>query len=77
MPASGQLFATRFQLGREVTPGVGVAATRVAYFNSDGILSRARAPREHRFAVGRRDNVLAYTNGPIEAAGTIGFPMSA
>lgn len=77
MPASGQLWATRFQIGKEVTPGTGVAATRVAYFNSDGTLTRTRAPREHRFAVGRRDNILDYTNGPIEAAGSVGMPMSA
>jgi hypothetical protein len=77
MPASGQLWSTRFQIGKETTAGVGVAATRVMYFNPDGTLTRTRAPREHRFAVGRRDNVLAYTNGPIEAAGSIGMPMSA
>jgi hypothetical protein len=76
MPASGQLWATRFQIGKEVTAGTGVAATRVMYFNPDGVLTRTRAPREHRFAVGRRDNVLAYTNGPIEAGGSVGLPMS-
>ncbi len=77
MPASGQLWATRFQIGKETVAGTGVAATRVAYFNSDGVLTRTRAPREHRFAVGRRDNILDYTNGPIEAAGSVGMPMSA
>lgn len=77
MPQAGQLWGTRFQIGKEVTAGTGVAATRVMYFNPDGTLTRSRAPREHRFAVGRRDNVLDYTNGPIEAAGSVGMPMSA
>jgi hypothetical protein len=76
MPQSGQLWGTRFQIGKETVAGVGVPATRVMYFNPDGTLTRSRAPREHRFAVGRRDNVLDYTNGPIEAAGSVGMPMS-
>lgn len=77
MPASGQLWSTRFQIGKETTAGSGVAATRVVYLNSDGTLTRTRSANEHRFAVGRRDNLLAYTNGPIEAAGSVGLPMSA
>jgi hypothetical protein len=77
MPASGQLWATAFQMGKETTAGTAVAATRIVYFNPDGTLTRTRAPRPHRFAVGRRDNVLGYTNGPIEASGSVGLPVSA
>jgi hypothetical protein len=74
---SGQLFETTFQIGKETTPGTPVAATRIAYFNPDGTLTRTRDPRPHRFAVGRRDNLLAYTNGPIQAGGSVGMPASA
>jgi hypothetical protein len=77
VPASGQLWSTTFQIGKETTPGTSVPATRIVYFNPDGTLSRTRAPRPHMFAVGRRDNTLAYTNGPIQAAGSVGLPLSA
>lgn len=77
MPNAGQLWATAFQIGKETTAGVAVPATRIVYYNPDGTLSRTRAPRPHMFAVGRRDNVLDYTNGPIQAAGSVGLPVSA
>jgi hypothetical protein len=77
MVASGQLWGTKFQIGRETIAGTAVAATRVIYFNSDGSLSRTQKAREQRFAVGRRDNRLGVTNGPVEAGGTVSFPMSA
>lgn len=77
MPNAGQLWSTTFQIGKEVTAGSAVAATRIVYYNPDGTLSRTRAPRPHPFAVGRRDNTLAYTSGPIMAAGSVGLPVSA
>jgi len=57
--------------------GTAVAATRKAYFNMDGKLSRTRASRPHAFMVGRRDNVLSVTSGPVQAGGTVNFPISA
>jgi hypothetical protein len=56
--------------------GVAVAATRKAYFNTDLKLSRTRTPRPHAFMVGRRDNNLAVTLGPVNAGGTANFPIS-
>lgn len=56
--------------------GVAVAATRKAYYNTDLKLSRVRAPRPHAFMVGRRDNNLAVTLGPVSAGGTANFPIS-
>ncbi len=76
MSNAGQLWATKFQIGKETTAGTPVAATRIAYFNDDGTLSRNRDSRPHRFAVGRRDNVLSHTQGPVQAAGSVGLPMS-
>lgn len=63
------------------TPGVtaigtAVAATRKAYYNTDLALSRTRTPRPHAFMVGRRDNNLAVTMGPVQAGGTANFPIS-
>lgn len=77
MPNAGQLWSTVFQIGKETVPGTAVAASRIAYYNPDGTLSRTRDPRPHQFAVGRRDNTLAYTNGPLQAAGSVGLPLSA
>lgn len=64
------------QWGRETTPGSAVAATRKMYFQ-DPSLSITRDPRVHRFMTGTRDNVRAYTNGPIQAAGAVQLPLSA
>ena len=77
MSNAGQLWATTFQIGRESVAGTPVAATRIAYFNADGTLSRTRDSRPHRFAVGRRDNILAHTLGPVQAGGSVGMPISA
>lgn len=76
MSNAGQLWATTFQVGKESVAGTPVAATRIAYFNADGTLSRTRDSRPHRFAVGRRDNVLAHTLGPVQAGGSVGLPVS-
>jgi len=74
---SGETWAGSFQIGKEVTEALAVAATRKIYFNPDGALSSAQDPRPHRFLVGRRDNVLDYTNGPEQAGGSVGMPVSA
>jgi hypothetical protein len=71
------LFGTAFQGGLESVPGTPVAASRILYYNPDGTLSRSRDARPHRFAVGRRDNVLGFTLGPVQASGSVGLPVSA
>lgn len=72
----GQLWSGVAQWGLETTAGTAVAATRKMYLR-EPTLSRERAPRVHRFATGTRDNVRAFTNGPITAAGSFSMPLSA
>lgn len=74
---SGELWRGYWQIGKETTPGTGVAATRRMYFADDSKLTREREPRPHRFATGSRDNVRAFTLGPIVAGGTLKMPLSA
>ena len=74
--ADGALWRERIQIGKEVTAGTGVAATRVAYA-SNVSLQPSRAPREHRFSTGTRDNVRARTLGPTVAGGSLQIPVSA
>jgi hypothetical protein len=77
MANKGQLWSAGFQYGREAVEGVQVPATRKAYFEPGSMMSITQAANEHRFAVGRRDNLLDVTQGPIQAAGTLTLPMSA
>jgi hypothetical protein len=78
MPAGlGQQWEGLFQIGKETTAGVAVPATRIQYFDPADNLTITQDPRPHRFQVGRRDNVLAYTSGPVQAAGSVQIPMSA
>lgn len=76
MSSEGMIWSSVSQWGKETTAGSAVAATRKMYF-VDPNLTRVRDPRVHRFAVGRRDNVLAVTGGPIQAGGAVAMPMSA
>lgn len=73
---SGQLWSGTLQIGKEVSSGVAVAATRKLY-TREPMLSIERDPRVHRFATTTRDNVRAYTNGPVQAGGSLSMPMSA
>lgn len=66
----GALWRERVQIGKEVTTGLGVAATRVAYVSAVS-LTRPRDQREHRISRGTRDNVIARTQGPITAGGSV------
>src|SRR3954451_21038511 len=78
MPAGlGQQWEGTFQIGKETTAGVAVPATRIQYFDPADNLTVTQDPRPHHFQVGRRDNTLAYTNGPVQAAGSVQIPMSA
>lgn len=72
----GQLWSGTLQIGKEVTAGTAVAATRKLY-TREPALTIERDPRVHRFATTTRDNVRAYTNGPVMAGGTLSMPMSA
>ena len=72
----GALWRERVQIGKEVTSGTPVAATRVAYA-SNVTLVRNRAMREHRFSTGTRDNIRARTQGPVIAGGGLAMPVSA
>ena len=75
---AGELWQAFFQIGKESTPGTGVAATRRMYFNiDDSRLSRERTARPHRFATGSRDNVRAFTLGSTQVGGTVSLAMSA
>lgn len=73
---SGQLWSGTLQIGKEVSSGVAVAATRKLY-TREPALTIERDPRVHRFATTTRDNVRAYTNGPVMAGGSLSMPMSA
>lgn len=76
MANAGQLWSAKSQWGKETVAGTAVAATRIMYLR-EPTLSRERAPRVHRFATGTRDNVRAFTNGPIMAGGALSMPVSA
>jgi hypothetical protein len=73
---AGQLWSGTLQIGKEVTAGTAVAATRKLY-TREPALTVERDPRVHRFATTTRDNVRAYTNGPVMAGGSLSMPMSA
>lgn len=74
---AGELWRQYWQIGVETTPGTNVAATRRMYFGPDSRLSREREPRPHRFATASRDNVRAFTLGPVQVGGTLQLPLSA
>lgn len=75
---AGELWRPYLQIGKETTPGTAVAATRRMYFDKDNSrLSRERDARPHRFATGSRDNVRAFTLGPVQAGGSVKMPLSA
>ena len=75
---AGELWRSTFQIGKETTPGTGVAATRKMYFMTESsTLTRERDPRAHKFATQSRDSVRAHTLGPVVAGGSVKMPLSA
>jgi hypothetical protein len=46
-------------------------------YATDPKLTRVRPPKPHKFSTGTRDNVRAFTLGPVEAAGQLVMPLSA
>lgn len=73
---AGELFREVVQIGREVTAGTGVAATRKLYL-TDVSFTRQRDKRVHAFQTGTRDNVRASTLGPVQAGGSVKLAVSA
>jgi hypothetical protein len=63
-------------VGRETVPGQATPATRKVYVNN-ATLTRARDNRPHQFATGTRDNLRAFTLGPVQAGGSLQVPVSA
>lgn len=73
---AGELWRSTLQIGKETTAGTAVAATRKLYVR-DPVFTIERDPRYHRFATGTRDNVRAFTQGPIRVGGGFSLPVSA
>lgn len=76
---SGEIWLSSFQAAIETAYGAGATshtATRKLYFESSSAFMQAVQSREHHFATGRRDNVLAITNGPQQPAGRVSLPLS-
>lgn len=72
----GELWKSIAQVGKEVTAGTFVPATRKMYLENPVFTStRAAQPRE--YATGTRDNVRAITNGPQEVGGNLVMTASA
>lgn len=75
---AGELWRSNFQIGKQVTAGTPVAATRRMYFrNSDSRLSYTRTPTVHRYATGTRQNARSQTLGSSEVGGTLVQVLSA
>ncbi len=72
----GELWRERVQIGKELTLGIGAAATRVAYLRNVS-LTRERSSNPWRFATGGRDNQRVHTQGSVEAGGSVELPVSA
>lgn len=73
---AGETWREQLQIGKETTAGTGVAATRILY--TSGIkFTKTRAANLHKFSTGTRDNLRAYTSGPVQAGGQCQLPVSA
>jgi hypothetical protein len=74
---AGEIWLSSFQAAKETTYGTAVTtATRKLYFASDSAFRQEIQSREHHFATGRRDNVMAITNGPQMPTGRVSMPLS-
>lgn len=72
----GELWRQQLQIGKEVTPGTQVAATRKVYANNIS-MNRMREARLHAFATGTPDQDRAQTLGAVQAGGSLEMPLSA
>lgn len=72
---AGELWRVKGQAAVEVTAGTPVAATRPVYWK-DLVFTNERDGTMWDFPVGRRDNVLDHTLGPVQIGGSGSLPMS-
>lgn len=75
MPGQGELWRGDWGIGLESVYGDPVAATRKLYVRSDSVLQAGVDPRNHHFAVNRRDNRLGVTHGPLMPGGNVNLPI--
>lgn len=73
---AGEIWRGLTQVAVESVYGTYTAATKRMYY-TDPKFTIVRQPRVHKFATGSRDNARAFTQGPIEVAGTLVQPLSA
>ena len=77
MPAPvGEIWGVRSQIGREVTPGTLVPATRIMYFQ-EPVVQDTGENMFHSFATGTRDQTLEVTPTPKVIGGRVALPVSA
>lgn len=72
----GEVWGVRAQIGKEVTPGTPVAATRIMYFR-EPVLQDEGENMFHDFATGTREQVLEATATPTVVSGRVEQPLSA
>lgn len=72
----GEVWGVKTQIGKEVTPGTPVAATRIMYFR-DPVLQDEGENMFHDFATGTREQVLEATATPTVVSGRVEQPVSA
>ena len=72
----GELWRRQFAVGKEVTAGVPVAATRRVYLQ-DASPQDTREPTVHEFDTGDVNRIRAVTLGPVQAGGGASMQMSA
>lgn len=74
---SGELWQTKWQIGKETAYGTPVAATRIMYFQADSKLTREREAHVLRALSATREAVREVTLGPEQAGGQVSLPVSA
>jgi hypothetical protein len=72
----GELWRRIVQIGKEVTPGTAVVATRKLYPRDPNPPGPGQENRMYKFATGTRDNQRASTRGAVAPAGQLVFPIS-
>lgn len=72
----GEIWKGTTQVGKEVTAGTAVAATRKMYLENP-VFTATRDFQPRDFATGTRDSIRAITSGPLMVGGNLVMPMSA
>jgi hypothetical protein len=73
---NGEVYAVKSQIGKEVTAGTSVAATRIMYFQ-EPVLQDESETMFHDFPTGTRDQTLEATSGVKVISGRVVQPVSA